>query len=369
MENTLLVIDSYLSNQERADSCINLIHQLKELMPNHKILVINKYKESWDLDKLVDYYYFHGSGFLLGLPPQHLLDSNVYERPYTYVDTQIGTCENWFPLVNVSDHAADVYNSFILSSRIGKALGYEKIFKVEYDTIFDKDEFNLIKKDIENFQDYLFYGARSEGKWAKPNQYLIDVHIIGYSTSCFDGYDIVRNDDDYWKLCGRVGYHGKWVEYLIPAVIDEKRKTSELIGTKYHTQVRKMFSKSKFDVISSPGEWGDAWNVNPKICKVGYLNPDMAFAPNEMILFFWGNDKEAPIRCIAEIVNSQGETTYHKDITMNTNMWYFDKFRIEEAVTVKIKSIHKDFEVNVEKVVKPEDLEKYGSIAPRFLYK
>ena len=131
---TLLVIDSYLSNQERADSCKNLISQLKSFLPDHKILVINKFRESWDIDKIVDYYYFHGSGFLLGMPPQVLLESNVYERPYTYVDTNIGTCENWFPLVNVSDHAADVYNSFILSSRIGKALGFKKIFKVEYDT-------------------------------------------------------------------------------------------------------------------------------------------------------------------------------------------------------------------------------------------
>ena len=366
---TLLVIDSYLSNQERADSCKNLISQLKSFLPDHKILVINKFRESWDIDKIVDYYYFHGSGFLLGMPPQVLLESNVYERPYTYVDTNIGTCENWFPLVNVSDHAADVYNSFILSSRIGKALGFKKIFKVEYDTFFDEEEFSRIKEDVNSFEDYLFYGVRSEGKWAKPNQYLIDVHIVGYSTSCFDGFDIVKNDKEYWDLCGRVGYHGKWVEYLIPAIVDSKKNQSDIKGITYNIEVRRMFPKSRFDVISSPGEWGSQWEVNPKICKVGYLTPDVPFSPNEMVLFYWGSEKENSVRCIAEVFNKDGKSIHHKDITMQSNFWYLDKFTVNEEITVKIKTISGDKETEHEQTVTPADLEKYGSIAPRFLYK
>ena len=54
---------------------------------------------------------------------------------------------------------------------------------------------------------------------------------------------------------------------------------------------------------------------------------------------------------------------------MQSNFWHLDKFTVDEEITVKIKTIRGDKESNHEQKVTPADLEKYGSIAPRFLYK
>ena len=209
MNNVIFVVDGYLSNEERYLTCDKLIDQIRKVYPGIKILLINKHVLTWGLEEKVDHYFYFGEGFMLGHPPIELLEKNLYERPYTYLKTERGVFENWFPLTNVTDHVANIYNTFLISSKLAKALGYEKVFKIEYDTFFDEEEFLSIKNDIDHFTDYLFFGTRKEGEWAKPHHYLIDVHMVGYSYRCFETYEAVKNDEDWWKLCERVNYYGK----------------------------------------------------------------------------------------------------------------------------------------------------------------
>src|SRR6056300_1765193 len=105
----LLVVDAYLSNKERAEACLNLINQLKEILPEYEILLINKSKESYGLEKQVDYYFNYGKGFLVGYPPEDVIKNKQYEVPYVYVETDTGVCENWLPFIGVTDHVVGIY--------------------------------------------------------------------------------------------------------------------------------------------------------------------------------------------------------------------------------------------------------------------
>jgi hypothetical protein len=190
-QDTLIFIDSYLSNNERAETCKNLIYQIREFFPEYKLALLNKYNDPWGLDSLTDYYLNHEESIMVGIPPQWILDQELYERQYVYVGTSLGICENWMPLIGVTDHVSSIYDSFILTSEFAKTLGFKKVFKIEYDTILDKEEAYTIKKDINQFKDYLLYGKRQEGQWAKPHHYLADIHIIGYSVDLFSGFNLV----------------------------------------------------------------------------------------------------------------------------------------------------------------------------------
>ena len=128
MKDTLLVIDSYLSNIERAYYCENLISQIRNHFSDYKILLINKSKESFGVEKKVDYYFNFGDSFMVGYPPNEIIDSGKYSKPYVFFGTTLGTIENWMPLTGVTDHVAGIYNSFVLSSKISKLLGFEKVF-------------------------------------------------------------------------------------------------------------------------------------------------------------------------------------------------------------------------------------------------
>ena len=368
--STLFCIDSYLSKQERADTCRNLIHKIRKIYPDKKILLINKFRESWGLDKEVDFYYFHGEGFLVGEPPKELLTSKRYSRPYTYYQIDPGTLENWFPLVNVSDHVADVYNSFILAANIGKTLGFKKIFKIEYDTVLDDEEFLSMNDAIETFQDYLFYGERKEGVWARPHQYLIDVHIIGFSTSLFDGFSLVKNDQEFWDLCERVGYFGKWVEYLIPAVTEEQRKTRTLNGITHYTRVHDMYPKTVFDAISSPGEWSTTWDIIPKICRVTSVSKNEHAAPNELVIFYLGKKTfqhgETHVDCWCQVTTlKDGNIIYEKEVRISPFAWSYDHLMIYEPVKIVIKNKSTAVDSHNEYIIAPEDLE---NINPRFVF-
>ena len=81
---------------------------------------------------------------MIGHPPQEFLDKELYERPYVYVKTSIGTHENWLPLVGVQDHAANIYNSFIFASIAAENLGYKRIFRIEADTEFNLNDLLLV---------------------------------------------------------------------------------------------------------------------------------------------------------------------------------------------------------------------------------
>ena len=70
--NLLLVIDSYISDNIRAEACSNLITQLRTHLPEYELLLINKSNNSFDLEKKVDYYFNYGKGFLVGYPPEQV---------------------------------------------------------------------------------------------------------------------------------------------------------------------------------------------------------------------------------------------------------------------------------------------------------
>ena len=129
-KDTLIFIDSYISNFDRVKVCADLIKQVREFYPEYKIALLNKYPDSWRLDSLVDYYFYYGDSIMVGAPPQELIDKELYELGYVYVNTPLGTCENWVPLTGVTDHVASIYNGFILSARIAKSLGFKKVFKI-----------------------------------------------------------------------------------------------------------------------------------------------------------------------------------------------------------------------------------------------
>lgn len=363
MKDTLLVIDSYLSSEDRARTCKNLIRQMREVFHDHKILLINKHKDSHGTEESVDYYFYFGDGFMVGPPPQHLLDSQRYEMPYTYVNTHLGTCENWFPLVGVTDHVANIYNSFILSTNIARILGYQKVFKVEYDTSFDDlTELNRIKKDVAAFNDYLFYGTRKEGEWAKPHQYLVDVHMIGYSTKVFDGFGILKNDNDFWDLCEKIGYFGKWIEYIIPGVAEYQRNHQHLDGIDFPIRVAELFPGTIFDTINSPGEWASSWESIPKICRVGQRSGEHEMI-GRIVLFYWGND-ETPIKTYVEVTNERGDIVFRKEQEVQPSTWVLDEIIVDEPLNVKVTTVRTDRVTEVFKKVEPNT----SSIPARFLY-
>lgn len=362
-QDTLIFIDSYLSNNERANTCKNLISQLREYFPEYKLALLNKFDNSWELDSLVDYYLYNGDSIMIGMPPQWILDQELYEKQYVYVGTGLGTCENWMPLIGVTDHVASMYNSFILSSQFAKSLGYKKIFKIEYDTILDKEESKLIKEDINKFQDYLLYGKRQEGQWAKPHHYLADIHIIGYSTNLFSDFDLVKNDDNFWELCKNIGYYGKWVEYIIPTIIELQTQKNQLNGLIYPISVRKLYSKTQFDVLNSPSYWTQKWDNIPKICRVSY-DKGKSEVSNELVVFFW-NDKEGDLEINTTIRNIYKEIIYYKQIVLKSRYWSIDKISFNEELFVTNYNTRNGETEIYEFSIKPEEL---INLPTRFLY-
>jgi len=322
----LIFIDGYLADQERADACLNLINQLKENLP-YKIALLNKYPYSWGLDYKVDYYFHHGEGFMVGPPPQHLLDKQLYERPYVYVGTSAGTLENWLPLTGVNDHVANMYNSFLTTSTTARNLGFGRIFRVEADTLFDVDELKDIAKDLENFQDYLLYGERQEGDWAKPHHRIMDIHVLGYSVDLFKGFNLVKNDKQFWDLCSKINYYGKWIEYIIPTIIYYQQQHHVFNGIKYEGRIREKYPNTKFDLINSPGDWTSRWDNIPKICKV-MPSKDSDELFNVVGLYYW-NDEQTPLQVKSEVINEKNEIIYSKEVTVNPHTWIYDELPLE----------------------------------------
>lgn len=368
MSSLIFVIDSYLSNLERADVCRNLILQIRKIYPEKKILLINKYTDPWGLDSLVDHYYYYGEGFMVGRPSKDLMSSGKYEIPYTYIDISCGTIENWLSLTNVTDHVANIFNSFLISSVIARMLGYDKIIKIEYDTTFDEEEFKSIEEDIESFQDYLFYGNRTMGEWGKPHHYLVDVHIIGYSTRIFDSFNLIKNDEDFWNLCERVGYYGKWIEYIISSLLEERKLNMEISGIDYPGEFNTPFKKTKFDAISSPGEWADQWKNVPKICNSGNKNPESSRDTGNLItIFYWNNNEfeDMIAECIVEDPE-ENRIMYERKVSLNPRAnWAIDTVRIEKTVNVTTKTWNGENFYQETRKIGPSDLEDLPS---RFLF-
>lgn len=359
--NLLLVVDSYISDNTRAEACSNLITQLRTYLPEYEILLINKSNNNFDLEKKVDYYFNYGKSFLVGYPPERILDGR-YEAPYVYVGTGAGTCENWLPFVGIHDHVAGIYNSFVLSANIAKTLGYNKVFKVEFDTVFDVEELLEIKNDFPKEWDYLFYGKRKEGQWAKPWHYLIDVHICGYPVNLFDDFNIVKNDDEFWQLCDRLGYWGKWIEYIIPHVLEYQNQKLPLSGIHYEGHWHEKFPKTQFDIINGAGGWTEKWKNIPKVCKVSY-SAEEDYIPNEYILFYW-NDKELNLEVSVKVYD-QDELIHDFSINLSPNCYYLEKFPLNNELRIEKTNIYNGTTETYTEIVSPENIGKFNT---RFLY-
>ena len=324
MNNTLLVIDAYISNLERAAICEKLIGQIKKVRPNQPILLLNKSGESYGVEKKVDYYYNHGHSFMVGYPPQELLDSDEYSKPYVYFETDSCILENWMPYVNVTDHVANIYNSFILSSRISKMLGLSKFVRIEFDIDFDLTELDSIFNEIDRFQKALIFGLRKEGLWMGEHQYLIDVHISGFSNDVFDEYDLVWNDEQYWEVCKKIGYYGKWIEYVIPAIYYKYNlsRTNENLDPISPFFIRKQYPKTKFDVVNSPGEWKNKWYEMPKLSKVVIKETDI-HDETKLGVFFYNADFDT-VQIKTKLYDSEDQIILEKDFSLNKNVWFYE---------------------------------------------
>ena len=328
----IIFIDGYLSTIDRARVCSELIDQIKSTLP-YKVALFNKYSFSWGLDTKVDYYFNHLDGFMIGQPPQELLDKELYERPYVYVKTGIGTHENWLPLVGVQDHAANIYNSFIFASEAAKNLGFKRIFRIEADTKFDINELKSLIPDLNSFEDYLIYGERQEGDWAKPHHRIMDLHIIGFSVNLFQGFNILYNDKDFWKLCEKINYYGKWIEYIIPTTIYYQQQRFQFKGINHPGSVRDRYPNTQFDLINNPGGWTDKWNNIPKPCRILNHKDDKTHIHNKLGLFYW-NEESSPLEVKSEIKNSNGEIIYSKNIIVNPNTWLYDEVNLQGEHTL-----------------------------------
>jgi hypothetical protein len=352
----IIFIDGYLSDQKRANACFDLIKQLQKNLP-YKIALLNKYPYSWGLDYKVDYYFYHGEGFMVGPPPQELLDKQLYERPYVYVESDFGIMENWLPLVGINDHVANMYNSFLTTSKTAENLGFKRVFRVEADTLFDETELKDIAKDLETFQDYLLYGERQEGDWAKPHHRIMDIHILGYSVNLFEGFDLVKNDKDFWKLCEKINYYGKWIEYIIPTVIyyQQQLPNTNFVGIKYEGRIRDKYPNTSFDLINSPGGWTNRWTGTPRICKV-LPHKDGEELTNTMGLYYWNEDDNHPLEVKTEVINHKGESIYNKNVTVNPHTWIYDELPLEGEYTVNMVNTKEGAEEDFTTTVSPETI-------------
>jgi len=332
MNKTLIVVDAYLSNLERAFVCERMIDQIKESNFNFKILLLNKSGKSFGLDKKVDYYYNHSEGFMVGYPPQELLDQKKYSRPYVYFETPNCILENWMPLINVTDHVANIYNSYVLSSRLSTMLGFEKFFRVEFDIDFDNEDLDDILTKVSNMQDFLIFGYRQEGKWMGANQFLMDVHISGFDNRIFDGYDLVRDDTQYWEMCNHIKYFGKWIEYVIPAILQTKN-LDNLVGHFDVGKIRDRYPKTKFDVVSSPGEWKNKWYEIPKLCRVS--SDDGSSKLKDKLGVFFLNDDFEKIIIETKLFNSKDEIIFHRNNEMGFKVWSYDVIHFDGYVRME----------------------------------
>jgi len=358
--NTLICIDAHLSDNERVNVCYNLIKQIKSTLPEYKILLLNKHINSGNLESEVDYYFYYGDSVPIGKPSEELLSSGLYNSPYVYFDMGHGIVENWLPLEGVTDHVANIYNSFILSSNIAKILGLEYVFRVEYDTEFDTNELLKMKEDIDKNSFYLFYGKRHEGQWKSPDHYLVDVHVAGYHSTFFNGFGLVKSEKQYWELCEKVGYFGKWIEYLVPVIIEYQKRNRKLPDGKCHDGImREMFPKTKFDKISGGEIWSNRWKTMPRICKI---SPDNGVTEltDKVIVFYWNRDYETMTVKVNTNIN------YEKEITLQSDVWAYDIIDFNETLHFNSTIVTENETYTFEQTASPENIQMMNN---RFIFK
>ena len=353
-EKTLLVLDSYLSDLQRAFVCEQLIKKIRKFFPNYKLLLINKSHSDFGLQNKVDYYLNYGDGFMVGYPPKDILQSEAYSKPYVYRSVSIGTIENWMPLTGITDHVAGIYNSFVLSAKIGENLKFDKVYKIEFDTDFDDQDLVIIKKDVDQFKDFLFYGKRKEGKWSPSDHYILDTHLCGFSPKIFEGFDLVKNDRDYWDLCEKIKYYGKWIEYIIPRIFDYNSEKYHFEGIEVEGNLRSVYSNTKFDVVNSPGFWVNKWTDIPKICRLSG-DKGVSELENKVGLFFY-NEKRPTIEVETSIYNSEKLINKLK-YNLEESWWAYYEIDVFEQIKIVSKYTSKDgFEHSYERILEPNKI-------------
>lgn len=359
MSAYIFVIDGYLSNYQRISVCDELISQLKKYFPEIKILLINKFNNSFGLESKVDYYFYYGDGFMVGHPPQDMIDDKRYNKPYVYFDTNAGTLENWMPYTGVTDHVANVYNGFIISSRVAKSLGYEKIFRIEYDMLFHENDIELLRENLLKLQekDFLFFGRRKEGIWAAEHLSYIDLHFCGYSHKLIENLELVRNDEEFWNLCHKIKYWGKWTEYVVAMSLELNLKKFD--GIEYQTPVREIFKSSYFDRISSSGAWEDKWLEVPKFCKLS-RDCGKSEQDDEILIFYWNNDSEI---MKYEVKSDFG---YEKTGSLNKHTWFYDIIKVPETMNFECLVERDNQKHYFNKTIKKQELIELNT---RFLLK
>ena len=348
MKDTIIFIDSYISDLERSTECYRLIKQLKKVFPDYKIGLLNKYPDSFKLDSLVDYYFYYGDSIRIGEPPNHLLEKGLYELGYIYKELDDAVVENWVPTTGVTDHVASIYNSFIITSRIAKSLGFKKVFKVEYDTNFDLGELESMKVDINTFKDYLLHGNRNE----KNDKKITDVHSIGYSVDLFDGFDLILNEHDWWELCKKIEYYGKWIEYVIPGIIKYQNQLKKLIGITHEGECVSLFPKTKWDTVNSPSLWTERWENIPKVCS--FWRGD-TIIENKLMLFYC-NDHPIDNDVLCIITDSNDNEVFNFNLKVVPYTWYREEIEITDKLTVKIISTREGITNTTVNTYTPEDI-------------
>jgi hypothetical protein len=142
----------------------------------------------------------------------------------------------------------------------------------------------------------------------------------------------VNNDKDYWDLCEKINYYGKWIEYIIPTIIYHQNQFYSFKGINHPGSVRDRYSKSKFDLVNNPGGWVNKWKNMPKICKVLLHKNDEKELTNKFGLFYWNEEDRLEINC--KVINLLGEEIYSKDITLDPFTWAYDELDLEGEYTI-----------------------------------
>lgn len=104
-------------------------------------------------------------------------------------------------------------------------------------------------------------------------------------------------------------------------------------GIIYEGNVRKKFIKSKFDRISSSGQWSDKWKDIPKFAILDVNNGHQT-DDTKIVIFYLNLDYP-----IAE-VEVVGDCGYHRHIILNYGSWSYDIVERKNNMTFMSKVTH-----------------------------
>jgi len=235
---------------------------------------------------------------------------------------------------------------------------------VEFDTDFDHDDLKDIFTKMDKVQDYLIYGLRKEGIWMGPNAYLLDVHVVGLSSRMFENFGLVTNDQEYWKVCEKIGYYGKWIEYVIAAIYHKNKSQGNIQGELIDGHIRKFYSKTKFDVVNSPGEWKNKWYEIPKLSKIQNQSSDK-LDENKLGVFFYNADFDT-IDLDTKLYDKENKLFYSKTVKLNKGFWMYDIVDFSGYVRMKSSFVDQDGKTHC---YEREVTEKFEELNCRMLMK